>query len=74
MPLKGTFLQKSLETIKIAPEVRAAFRKRLETLKILVQSKVHGIFWKTKPRSLISEGLCFNVSSYSIERKKSNSA
>ena len=35
MPLKGTVLQKSLENIKIAPELRAAFRKRLETLKIL---------------------------------------
>ena len=28
MPLKGTFLRKSLETIKIAPKLRAIFRKR----------------------------------------------
>ena len=40
MPLKGAVLLKSLKTIKIVPQLRAVFRKRLETLKILVYSKV----------------------------------
>ena len=55
MPLKGTFLQKSLENIKIAPELRAAFRKRLETLKILVHSEVQ-VCLENKPSFFDLEG------------------
>ena len=48
MPLKGAVLRKSLESIKIAPQLRAAFRKRLETLKLLAYSKVN-VFLENKP-------------------------
>ena len=62
MPLKRAVLRKSLETIKIVPQLRAVFCSRLEivpqlqevlrksskTLKILADSKVH-VFLGNKP-------------------------
>ena len=74
MPLKGAVLRNSLETIKIVRQLWAVFRKGLETLKILAYSKVCFFFWKTDPCCVILAGPCLNVSSYSIDRKKSNSA
>ena len=37
MPLKEAVLRKSLETIKIVPQLRAVFCSRLETIKIVPQ-------------------------------------
>jgi len=40
MSLTEAVLRRSIETIKIAPQLRAVFRKRLGTFKILPYSKL----------------------------------